>query len=80
MFGKKYKNEFLKMFEEVNSFSNEDETDKPKLIKDMVKLFIKSFRHQSFQYQLVWSVRILCWLLIFAIFIMGIVIRIKNIF
>lgn len=82
MFGKKKENPFLKMFENLNK-DNEPEVDKKNeriLIKDKIKSFFQNFRYQSLTYQVVWSIRILCWLLICAAAVYGVVIRIKNIF
>ena len=82
MFGKKKENPFLKIFENLNT-DNEPEADTENeriLIKDKIKSFFQNFRYQSLTYQVVWSIRILCWLLICAAAVYGVVIRIKNIF
>lgn len=82
MFGKKKENPFLKIFENMNN-DNEPEADTETeriLIKDKIKLFFQNFRYQSLTYQVVWSIRILCWLLICVAAVYGVVIRIKNIF
>ncbi len=82
MFGKKKENPFLKIFENMNTDNeSEDDTETERiLIKDKIKSFFQTFRYQSLTYQVVWSIRILCWLLICAAAVYGVVIRIKNIF
>ena len=80
MFGKKKENPFLKIFENLNT-DNEPEANTGTeriLIKDKIKSFFQNFRYQSLTYQVVWSIRILCWLLICAAAVYGVVIRIKN--
>lgn len=78
MFRHKKENPFLKMFE------NKQETDQERednlLLKERLITFFKNYKHQSLQYQVVWAVRIFCWILLCAIAVFGVIVRIKNIF
>ena len=70
---------WLRFFESrtTNEDSEEGET---LFLKDKVKLFFKTFRYQSMQYQIVWPVRILCWILIIAAGLYGLTVRIITYF
>ena len=82
MFRKKKESEFLKMFVEVQESSNETETDETKemTIKEFVTAFILGFKDQSARYKIVWSVRILCWVLILGVAVFGLISEGKKIF
>ncbi len=77
MFNKK-KNALLELFEDNEINQKIEEELKNMTIKEKIIAFFKSFKYQSYQYQIVWTVRILCWILICIIILIGIVIRIKN--
>lgn len=79
MFGKKNESELLRMFREVNEESSKSETDEM-TIKEKVVSFIKYFPRQSVQYKIVWTIRILCWILLLGIAGFGLILRVKNIF
>ena len=79
MFGKKKDNLLVKFFETINN-PNQEDAEENLLIKDKVKLFFKTFRYQSAQYKIVWSVRIFCWVLCGGVAFYGVIIMLKNIF
>ena len=79
MFGKKNESELLRMFREVNEESSKSETD-AMTIKENIVSFIKYFPRQSVQYKIVWTIRILCWILLLGIAGFGLILRVKNIF
>lgn len=70
------KHDFLKFFET----EKEEENGEKKTIKEHIIKFFKGFPYKSFQYQVVWSIRLLLWLLILLLALYGAVIRIKDIF
>lgn len=82
MFGKKNRNPFLKMFEDVQNETAKNKCDNTKemSIKEKIKAFFKCFKYQSAEYKIVWSIRILVWILICVVAIFGTVIRIKELF
>ncbi|MCR5252572.1 MAG: hypothetical protein K6C98_02530 [Treponema sp.] len=81
MFEKKNKNNILNLFEQVEADSSEFEDDEIKWsVKETVISFIKGFRNKSLMYQMVWSIRILFWILILIIAAYGAFIRIKSFF
>lgn len=56
------------------------ENEQNETLREIVKNFISNFRHQGAQYKIVWSVRILCWALIFAVAVFGALVRILEYF
>jgi len=76
MFGKKKRNPFLEMFERENAGDDSENLT----IQEKVRLFIKTFPLQSADYKIVWSVRILCWILVLAVAVFGCAVRIKQYF
>lgn len=79
MFGKKNESELLRMFREVNEESSKSEKDEM-TIKENIVSFIKYFPRQSVQYKIVWTIRILRWILLLGISGFGLILRVKNIF
>ena len=61
---------WLKFFESQQKDGEDGETENL-FLKDKVTLFLRTFRHQSPQYQIVWTVRILCWILVLAAGVYG---------
>ena len=70
---------WLKFFESQQKDEEDGETENL-LLKEKVSLFLRTFRQQSLQYQIVWTVRILCWILLAAVALFGTVIRIHIFF
>ena len=65
---KKYKKIIDFFSSENESFSDEKEED---LIFTRIKSFIFNFSKQTIKYKIVWIVRILCWLLLIILGIIG---------
>lgn len=67
----------LKWLDFFRNKENEEthENDQIKTLKEIIKSFISNFKHQTVQYKIVWSVRILCWILILAAAIFGVFVR-----
>ena len=80
MFGHKKENLFLKMFENIQEEEPGRKNNEKLLFKERFISFFKNYKYQSLQYQVVWAVRILCWILLCAIAVFGVIVRIKNIF
>lgn len=78
MFRHKKENPFLKMFENKQEIDQKREDNI--LLKERLITFFKNYKYQSLQYQVVWAIRIFCWILLCAIAVFGVIVRIKNIF
>lgn len=67
----------LKWLDFFRNKENEEthENDQNKTLKEIIKSFISNFKHQTVQYKIVWSVRILCWILILAAAVFGVFVR-----
>ncbi len=79
---KKRKSKMKKKFYEFLDFfeTEEDENSEYESLTsfEKIKLFFTTFRFQSFRYKIVWSVRILSWLILLVISIYGIYLKIKK--
>ena len=80
MFEHKKENLFLKMFENIQEEEPERKNKEKLLFRERFISFFKNYKYQSLKYQVVWAVRILCWILLCAIAVFGVIVRIKNIF
>ena len=65
---------WLQFFESQQKDEEDGKTENL-FLKDKVTLFLRTFRHQSMQYQIVWTVRILCWILLLAVGVYGLAAR-----
>lgn len=72
----KRKLEWLKFFE--NEISNED--DEQLSTVNRIKRFLGDFKYQSFQYKIVWSIRIMLWIVVIGIAMLGAVHRLAKYF
>ena len=79
MFGKN-KNEFLRMFEEEHASESGGEKYSNLTIQETIRAFILGFRSQSARYKIVWSVRILCWFLLFGLAVFGVILKARKYF
>lgn len=61
---------------------NEEETENcpEKTLKEIVRDFISNFKNMDAQYKIVWSVRILGWILILSFAVFGAFVRIAEYF
>lgn len=73
------KPEWLRFFESQQKNEESEETESL-FLKEKIILFLKTFRHQPAQYKIVWTVRILCWILILGVGICGLMARIITYF
>ena len=65
---------WLKFFESQQKDGDDGETE-DLFLKDKVTLFLMTFGQQSLRYQIVWAMRILCWILVLAVGVYGLLAR-----
>lgn len=61
-------------------FVNESEAEDDLTVAETIKAFIQSFSKQSASYQVVWVIRIIIWIILFILSLVGIIPLIKKTF
>ncbi|MBQ8680330.1 MAG: hypothetical protein IJ530_11280 [Treponema sp.] len=79
----KRKKSWLDIFEDkpdADSRQMADGQDEEWTLKETVRRFIRDFKYKPMQFQIIWTVRILCWIFILGVALFGVVTRITHIF
>lgn len=71
---KKRLDDFLSFFENKES----GEENEKNTVLERIMRFLKSFRSQSLQYKIVWTVRMAFWAILVCAAVFGIAMRIRN--
>ena len=78
---KKDRLSWLRLFETQPEENAEgDDGGDGQTIAERIRLFIAAFPYQSARYKTVWAVRILCWALLAAVAVYGVVLRARAYF